>query len=274
VKAKRRRPSPAVETEILAGPHVVLEALRAGRRGLRRICLARQEQSGIVAVILGLARERAVPVEVRPRADLDRFVGGASHQGVLAEADPFPYVEAEDIVSRALLAPERAFVVVLDGIQDPQNLGAVLRTAEAAGAHGLILPRDRAAGITPAAARASAGATEHLPVARVTNLAAFLDWVKPRGVWVVGADPSGDRLLYDVDLRDPLALVIGAEGQGLRPLVKSRCDVLVRIPISGKVTSLNASCAAAVCVFEVIRQRQRATERGWPRNLRKWAKSE
>ena len=274
MKAKRRRPSPAVETEILAGPHVVLEALRAGRRGLRRICLARQEQSGIVAVILRLARERAVPVEVRPRADLDRFVGGASHQGVLAEAGPFPYVEAEDIVSRALVASERAFVVVLDGIQDPQNLGAVLRTAEAAGAHGLILPRDRAAGITPAAARASAGATEHLPVARVTNLAVFLDWVKPRGVWVVGADPSGDQLLYDVDLRDPLALVIGAEGQGLRPLVKSRCDVLVRIPISGKVTSLNASCAAAVCVFEVIRQRQRATESGWPRNLKKWAKGE
>jgi 23S rRNA (guanosine2251-2'-O)-methyltransferase len=151
--------------------------------------------------------------------------------------------------------------LVLDGVTDPQNLGAILRTAEAAGAHGLILPRDRAAGVTPAAVRASAGATEHLPVARVTNLAAFLDWVKGQGLWVVGADPTGGRLLYSADLKEPLALVIGAEGRGLRPLVRSRCDVQVRIPLSGRVASLNASCAAAVCVFEVIRQRH-MTERG------------
>ena len=256
MRTQRGRSFPAVETEILSGPHVVLEALQAGRRGFHRIWMARQEQGRIFAIIRRLAQEQAVPTEVRPRADLDRLIGGGSHQGVLAEVGPFPYDEAEVIVSRALRAPGKAFVVVLDGIQDPQNLGAIVRTAEAAGAHGLILPRDRAVGVTPAAARASAGATEHLPVGRVTNLSVFLDRVKPQGVWVVGADASGDRLLYDVDLRDPLALVIGAEGQGLRPLVKSRCDVLARIPLSGRITSLNASCAAAVCVFEVIRQRR------------------
>lgn len=259
MKAHTRRLPPAADTEILAGPRVVLEALRAARRPLRRIHLARREQGGIIGAILRLARGLAVPVEVRPRADLDRLAAGASHQGIVAEVGRFPYAAAEDIVLQALRAPEGAFVVVLDGIQDPQNLGAILRTAEAAGVHGLILPRDRAVAVTAAVARASAGATEHLAVARVTNLAAFLDWCKRQGVWVVGADPGGGRLVYAVDLRGPLALVIGAEGQGLRPLVQSRCDFLVRIPISGRVASLNASCAAAVCMFEVVRQREGAS---------------
>ncbi len=256
MKASTRRPAAPAGAEVLAGPHAVLEALRAGRRTIHRIYLARQEHGGSVEAILRLGRDRGVPIEVRPRADLDRLVTGGAHQGILAEAGPFPYVEAEEIVARALQASEAAFLVVLDGIQDPQNLGAIIRTAEAAGAHGLILPRDRAAAVTPAAVRASAGATEHLAVARVTNLAAFLEWVKGQGLWAVGADTTGGRLLYAVDLRDPVALVIGAEGGGLRPLVKSRCDIRVRIPLTGNVASLNASSAAAVCIFEVIRQRQ------------------
>ena len=243
-------------TEILAGPHAVLEAMRGSRRTLHRIFLARQEQGGVIEAILRVARARGVPVEVRPRGDMDRLAGGAAHQGVLAEAGPFPYLEAEEVVARALRGPGAAFLVVLDGIQDPHNLGAIIRTAEAAGAHGLVVPRDRAAAVTAAAARSSAGATEHLAVGQVTNLAAFLEWVKTQGMWVVGADPAGARVLYRVDLRGPLALVIGAEGRGLRPLVKSRCDFTVRIPVVGKVGSLNASCAAAVCIFEVIRQRQ------------------
>ena len=251
------RPAGTAEMEILTGPHVIVEALRSGRRSLRRVWLARTERGGISEVIQGLARERGVPVEVRPRADLDRRVKGTPHHGVLAEAGPFPYVGAEDVVSMALGGQGAAFLVVLDGIQDPQNLGAILRTAEAAGADGLILPRDRATGVTPVAVRASAGATEHLPVARVTNLAAFLEWVKGQGLWVVGADPSGESVLYTADLKEPLALVIGAEGRGLRPLVRSRCDIHVRIPLAGRVASLNASCAAAVCIFEVIRQRQK-----------------
>ena len=250
-------PAGSAEVEILVGPHVILEAMRGGRRSVRRVWLARAERGGISEAIQGLARERGVPVEVRPRADLDRRVKGIPHQGVLAEVGPFPYVDAEDIVSMARRPGETAFLVVLDGIQDPQNLGAILRTAEAAGADGLILPRDRATGVTPVAVRASAGATEHLPVARVTNLAAFLEWVKGQGLWVVGADPSGESVLYTADLKEPLALVIGAEGRGLRPLVRSRCDIHVRIPLAGRVASLNASCAAAVCIFEVIRQRQK-----------------
>ncbi len=254
-----RRPEPPA-SECLAGPHVVLEALRAGRRILRRIWLARQTQGRTIGLILQLARERGVPVETRPRAELDRMARGVTHQGMLAEVGPFPYVEAEEIVGRALCARQAAFLLVLDGIQDPQNLGAILRSAEAAGVHGLIVPRDRAAGVTPASARAAAGATEHLAVGRVTNLGAFLDWVKTQGLWVVGADPAGECVLYEADLREPLALVIGAEGRGVRPLIQSRCDRRVRIPLVGKVGSLNAASAAAVCLFEVVRQRHGSNE--------------
>jgi 23S rRNA (guanosine2251-2'-O)-methyltransferase len=269
VSAPIHRASPTTGSEILTGAHAVLEALQAGRRRLRRIWLARQEQGGAIDAILRLARERGIAVEVRPRADLDRLAVGAAHQGVLAEAGPFPYLAPEEVVGRALCGPGPAFLVVLDGIQDPQNLGAIIRSAESAGAHGVILPRDRAAGVTAAAVRSSAGATEHLAVGRVTNLASFLEWVKGRGVWVVGAEPAGGRLLYSVDLRGPLALVIGGEGRGLRPLVKSRCDLHVRIPVVGRVGSLNASCAAAVCIFEVIRQRLGDKERSPLTKIRK-----
>lgn len=251
-----RGPAGPAGTEILTGSHAVLEALRAGRRSLRRVWLARAERGGASDIIQCAARERGVPVEVRPRADLDRLARGTPHQGVLVEAGPFAYARPEEILAAARRGGEAPLLIVLDGIQDPQNLGAILRTAEAAGAHGLILPRDRAAGVTPAVVRASAGAAEHVRVARVTNLAAFLERVKEEGLWVVGADPEGGQLLYRADLRGPLALVIGAEGRGLRPLVRSRCDVHVRIPLAGRVASLNASCAAAVCMFEVLRQRR------------------
>ncbi|MFB3816943.1 MAG: 23S rRNA (guanosine(2251)-2'-O)-methyltransferase RlmB [Candidatus Methylomirabilales bacterium] len=241
--------------ELLCGPRPVLEALRAGRRRVRRIFLARQGAAEPVAALLALARAQGVPVEALPREGLDRRAGGGGHHGVLAEVGAFPYAEAETLLEAA--AGDRdAFLVVLDGIQDPQNLGAILRTAEAAGVQAVALPRDRAAAVTAAAARASAGAAEHLRVARVTNLATFLAALKERGVWVVGADPDGERDLYRADLTGPLAVVIGSEGRGLRPLTKSRCDFLVRIPLGGRVASLNAAAAAAVCLFEAVRQRR------------------
>jgi 23S rRNA (guanosine2251-2'-O)-methyltransferase len=217
--------------------------------------MARTERGGIGEVIQGLAREHGVPVEVRLRADLDRMVKGTTHQGILAEAGPFPYATPEDVVARAVARPGAGFLLVLDGIQDPQNLGAIVRSAEAAAVDGVILPKDRAAGMSPSAVRASAGAAEHLPVARVTNLAAFLDLVRSEGLWVVGADAAQGRDLFASDLTGPLALVVGGEDRGLRPLTKSRCDLVVRIPLRGRVASLNASAAAAVCLFEVARQR-------------------
>jgi 23S rRNA (guanosine2251-2'-O)-methyltransferase len=236
--------------EVLAGPRVVLEVLRAGRRRVRRVLLGRD---AVPESLIALARSRGVPVEVVPRGVLDRCARGATHQGVVAEAEGFPYAELEDVLARGGAEP---LIVVLDGIQDPQNLGAILRTAEAAGVHGVIVPRDRAAGVTPAAVRASAGAAEHLPVARVTNLATSLGLLKERGIWAVGADPAGGTDLFHANLTGPLAVVVGAEGKGLRSLTRSRCDLLVRIPLAGRVASLNAAAAAAVCVFEAVRQRR------------------
>jgi len=251
---RNRGASPAAET--VAGPRAALEVLRAGKRAVRRLILARQEAGATVEAILGLARTRQVPVETRPRGELDRVVHGATHQGVLLEVGPFPYAEPEALVAQASQGPAPGFLLALDGIQDPQNLGAIIRSAEAAGAHGCILPRDRAVGVTAAAVRASAGATEHLAIAQVTNLAAWLEYVKLQGFWVVGADSTEGRDLFAADLTDPLVLVIGGEERGLRPLTKTRCDLIVRIPSGGKVASLNASAAAAVCLFEAARQRR------------------
>ncbi len=244
--------------EILAGPHAVLEALRAGGRPLRRILVARREQGPELAEILHLAGARRIPVEHRPPEELEQRGRGIRAQGILAEVGPFRYRQPEEVVTVALSRSEPAFLLVLDGIQDPQNLGAILRTAEVSGVQGVCLPKDRAAAVTGAVVRASAGAVEHLPIAQVTNVAAFLAWLGTQGIWVVGADQQGERVLYDLDLTVPLALVIGGEGRGVRPLVKRRCDLLARIPQRGRVGSLNAAAAAAVCLFEVVRQRRRA----------------
>jgi 23S rRNA (guanosine2251-2'-O)-methyltransferase len=217
--------------------------------------------AGITESILELARMNALPVEVRSRAELDRLVPGAVHQGIVADVGPFPYLSPEEILARTRQRTEPGFLVALDGIQDPQNLGGIIRTVDAAGAHGLILPRDHAVAVTPATVRASAGATEHVSVARVTNLASFLELAKGEGFWVLGADSNTGQDLYAVGLTIPLVLVIGGEGRGLRPLVKRRCDLLVRVPVRGKVASLNASAAAAICLFEVVRQRKSEEKR-------------
>ena len=253
------------EAEIVAGPHAALEVLRAGKRTVRRLALARREGGAVIEAILDLARQRQVPVETRPREELDRQVRGATHQGVLLEVGPFPYAEPDALVRRAAAGPDAGFLLVLDGVQDPQNLGAIVRSAEAAGVHGCILPKDRAVGVSPAAVRASAGATEHLPIAQVTNLATFLESIKPMGFWVVGTDATGGRELFATDLTEALALVIGGEERGLRHLTKSRCDLIVRIPSRGRVASLNASAAAAVCLFEAARQRKARRQGDPPR---------
>lgn len=245
------------EAELVAGPRAALEVLRAGKRAVRRLILARQQPGEAVETVLDLARTRRVPIETRPHEDLDRVVHGATHQGLLLEVGPFPYTQPETLIAQASAGPVPGFLLVLDGIQDPQNLGAIIRSAEAAGVHGCILPRDRAAGVTAAAVRASAGATEHLAIAQVTNLAAFLEVVKSKAFWVVGTDAAGGQDLFSADLIDPVALVIGGEERGLRHLTKSRCDLMVHIPSRGKVASLNASAAAAVCLFEIARQRRR-----------------
>lgn len=240
--------------EQLEGRNPVLEALRSGRR-VHRILLARGERHGAVLDILRLARECGVPVEEIDRREMDRRARTRAHQGVVALAPPRAYASLDDLLERARARGEPPFVVVAAGLQDPQNLGSLLRSAEAAGAHGVLLPERRSAGLTPAAIKASAGASEHLPVVRVVNLARTLEELKEHGLWVFGADPAGDRSYFEADLRGPLAVVVGSEGEGMPRLVRERCDGLIRIPMRGRVGSLNAAVAAAIILFEACRQR-------------------
>lgn len=239
--------------EVVAGRRPVLEALRGGRP-LHRILLSPSAHGPVVRDILQEARQRAVVVQTVDERRLRRLAGPVPHQGVVALVAARPPATVDQILARARERGEPPVVVVLDGVQDPLNLGAIIRTAEGAGAHGVIIPRRRAAGLTPAVARASAGAVEHLPVAQVTNLARCLDELKAAGLWVVGADPGAADLYHQVRLVPPLALVLGGEERGMSRLVRERCDQLVRLPMRGRVQSLNVSAAAAVLLYEVARQ--------------------
>lgn len=238
----------------LEGRNPVLEALRAGRP-INKLLVAEGSKDGSIREILALARERRLVVQEVERKRLDELAGSRAHQGVLALVAAKSYVEVEDLLAGARVKGEPPFLLVLDALEDPQNFGSILRTAEGAGVHGVIIPRRRSVGLTAAVGKASAGAMEYVPVARVTNVTQTLDFLKKNGIWVAGADLAGERLYYEADLNGPLALVIGGEGRGLGPLVRSRCDLLVRIPMFGRVSSLNAGVAAALMIYEVVRQR-------------------
>ncbi len=245
--------------ELLYGRRPVYEALRAGRRRIYRLTLAEGvreggEETGIIGQIVSLARAAGVNVSRSPRRELDRVA--SHHQGVVAEASPYPYADLDDILSLAGERGEPPLLLLLDLLQDPQNVGSLLRTAEAVGVHGLIIPQRRAVGITPAVVSASAGAVEHLLVAQVTNLARTIDELKRHDLWVAGLEADPSAQLYDqADLRGPLALVVGSEGSGLRRLVREKCDFLLQLPMRGRVTSLNAAVAGSVALYEVERQR-------------------
>jgi 23S rRNA (guanosine2251-2'-O)-methyltransferase len=229
---------------IVYGRNPVLEALR-GRRRVSRVWAADGRLAGLAA-----ARAPGVPLESAAADELERMSGSAAHQGLVCAADPYPYADPE-----TLLDDEQAMVVALDQIQDPQNLGAVSRSAEGAGAAGLVIPERRAAEVTPAVCRASAGAVEHLAIARVRNLADWLAAAKRTGAWVYGADAEARRAYTDVDWRGRVVLVLGSEGRGLRPRVREACDDLVKLPLHGSVGSLNVSAAAAVLLYEAVRSR-------------------
>lgn len=260
-RPREPEPPPAVRPsapglEILYGRQTVREALRAGRRRFVQVLLAEgMEPGGIVAEIVAWAKERACPVRTVLRSQLDAL-GDVHHQGVAAEVGPFPYSEVDDLLLRARERGEPPLLLLLDHLQDPQNLGSLLRTAEAAGAHGAILPRRRAVEVTPAVSHASAGAAEHLAVALVTNLVQAMTYLKQQGVWLVGLHPGPEAIPYDrADLKGPLGLVVGAEGTGLSRLVRERCDFLISLPLQGHVSSLNAAVAGAIALYEARRQR-------------------
>jgi 23S rRNA (guanosine2251-2'-O)-methyltransferase len=202
-----------------------------------------------------LARDAGAKVHRAPRARLDRLAGTDRHQGIVAVVADFRYSEVDDLLGAAKKAREAALLVVLDGVEDPHNLGAVIRSAQALGSHGVVIPRDRAVGVTATAAKASAGAIERCRVARVTNIARSLEELKESGVWTVALAADGDRVLDQIDLTGPIALVLGSEGEGIRPLVRKSCDFGARIPMKGGFESLNVSATAAVALYEAARQR-------------------
>lgn len=242
------------KNEMIEGRNAVLEALRAGR-ALDKVYIARGETDKALAHIAGLARERGVSVSDCDRRKLDAMSVTKAHQGVIAVCAVREYASLDDILALAESRGEAPFVVVCDEISDPHNLGAIIRSAECVGAHGVVIPRRRSAGLTAVVGKTSAGAAEHLPVARVANISAALQELKDRGLWVYGAAAEGSSPMWETDLTGPLALVIGSEGEGLGRLVRERCDFLVSIPLRGKVGSLNASTASAVLMYEVLRQK-------------------
>lgn len=240
--------------DLVYGRNSVLESLKSGRP-VNKLLVARGAATGSVREILALAREKKVPIQEVERKSLDATLDNANHQGVLLYLAPKEYVELEAILNFAVEKGETPFILVLDEIGDPHNLGALLRTADAAGVHGVVIPKRRAVGLTGAVAKAAAGAVEYVPVARVANLNQALAKLKQHGCWVVGADMEGADFPYKVDLRGPLALVIGGEHKGLGRLVRENCDLVVKLPMLGHVSSLNAGVAGSILMYEALRQR-------------------
>ena len=239
---------------LIFGIHAVEEALAARGRAFEYVAVALGRSDHRLQKISQLCREAGVPLRPMPRDQLTRLANTASHQGVVAVTAEKRYDDLDDLLQKK--RGIHAFVVVLDGVEDPHNLGAIIRTAEGAGADGLVIPERRAAGVTPVVVKASAGASEHLPIARVTNVNRTIEELKSRNIWTVGLDERGTQLYDQVDYKVDCALVLGAEGHGLHEQVRKKCDFLVSIPMLGKVPSLNVSVAAAIVMYEIARQRR------------------
>lgn len=238
---------------LIFGRNSVIEALEASRK-LEKV-LVLDGGTGSLRKIIGLAKASKVRVEFVDRKTLDRLSGGANHQGVVAKGQVFEYSNVDSICEAAATNGKDPFILILDGIEDPHNLGAILRTGECAGVHGIIIPERRAASVDSVAMKVAAGAAEYVKVARVKNLSRTLDELKNKGVWIVGLDMYGERY-YEQNLKGPIALVVGNEGKGISRLIKEKCDYMISIPLKGKVSSLNASNAVAVAVYETLKQRE------------------
>src|SRR5213082_3535673 len=241
----------------LTGIHAVKESLEA-QRPIDRIAIAKGRQDTRIEEIVQLARKQSIPVRFEERGDLDRLADSKDHQGIVALAAARAAATLEDILAAANSGPghgEKGLIVLLDGVEDPHNLGAIIRTALAAGAHGVVVPERRAAGLTDTVARASAGALSHLPVAKVTNLVRTMEELKEAGYWLVGLDERADKNYTEVDYTSPTGIVLGGEGGGLHELTRKRCDFVVSLPTAGPVKSLNVSVASGVVLFEALRQR-------------------
>lgn len=242
-----------MKEEYIVGRNPVLEILKSDKE-VEKILVVKGELKGSINKIIGIAKSRNIILQHVYKDKLDEISQGNSHQGVAALVAPYSYCFLDDILNKATKLGESPFLLILDGIEDPHNLGAIIRTAECAGVHGVIIPKRRSAHVTQTVYKSSAGAVEHMMIAKVNNISNTIDKLKEQGLWIYGADAEGKNYYFNTDLKGSVALVIGSEGKGLSSLVKKKCDFLLKIPMFGHISSLNASNAASILIYEVVRQ--------------------
>jgi 23S rRNA (guanosine2251-2'-O)-methyltransferase len=243
-----------IREDLIEGRNAVIEALKSDRT-IEQIFVAKGDVEGSINVVLGLAKDNGIVVKEVDRKKLDQMSETGAHQGVIAIVTPYKYFSIEDILKYADSKGEKPFIIILDEIEDPHNFGSIIRTAEVCGAHGIIIPKRRNVGVTPTVYKSSAGAVEHMKIAKVTNLNNTIDALKEKGIWIYGADMDGENYCFDVNFDGAAAIVIGSEGRGISKLTKEKCDILIKIPMVGNITSLNASVAGGIMMYEILKQR-------------------
>ena len=241
-------------TDQIEGRNAVIALLESGK-DINKIYISSGEKHGSINKIIAMAKERKVLIKEVNKSKINEMAKEENNQGVIAIVPPFEYSDVDDILEYAKSKSEDPFIIILDGIEDPHNLGAIIRTAETAGCHGIIILKRRAAGVNSTVAKVSAGAVEHMKIARVNNLTETIKYLKEQGIWIYGTDIEAKEYYYSPDLTGPIAIIIGSEGFGMSRLVKENCDILLKIPMKGKITSLNASVSSGIVIYEVVRQR-------------------
>ena len=245
----------AIREDIIEGRNAVIEALKSDRT-IEQIFVAEGDTKGSINVVLGLAKEKRIVVKEVDRRKLDQMSETGAHQGVIAMVTPYNYFDINDILNEAETRGEKPFIIILDEIEDPHNFGSIIRSAEVCGAHGIIIPKRRNVGVTPTVYKSAAGAVEHMKIAKVSNINSVIDVLKEKGIWIYGADMAGEGYCFDTELSGAVALVIGSEGKGISKLTKEKCDLLIKIPMVGKINSLNASVAGGIIMYEILKQKQ------------------
>ena len=253
-KEKNKTSNESMREDLIIGRNAVIEALKSDRT-IECVYVSKGDLEGSIKVALGLAKDKGVVIKEADRRKLDTMCDGLNHQGIVARVTPFKYCEVNDILEDAKRKEQQPFIVILDEIEDPHNLGSIIRTAELCGVHGIIIPKRRNVGVTSTVYKCSAGAIEHMKIAKVTNINATIDMLKEQGIWIYGADIDGKDYSYNTDFSGPCALIIGSEGKGISSLTLKKCDLLVKIPMIGKINSLNASVAGGIMMYEVLKGR-------------------
>jgi 23S rRNA (guanosine2251-2'-O)-methyltransferase len=253
-KPRNNKPTSQNTENMIEGRNAVLEAIKL-EKGIEYILINKGSKTGSINSIIKLARDKKMVIKEVDKRKLDSISQTGKHQGIIAISSCYDYCDPDDIIKYAKERNEDPFIIILDEIEDPHNFGSIIRTAEICGVHGIIIPKRRNVGVTPVVHKSSAGAVEHMRIAKVTNINAYIDEIKEKGVWIFGADMHGENYCYEVDFKGPVALIIGSEGRGMSKLTSKKCDVLVKIPMVGKITSLNASVAGGIMMYEVLKQK-------------------